>query len=164
MPGVRIALDTPGPCRSPSVQRSTNPGAPQFADTAQSVCRITGRHKIALVSTKKPAVAKLMATLTEHERITGEPGAEDTAAEEMSYRAGCDLTRDRMVARLKATDDELLSRKAKGDCPQEPCPTWPLCNLRRGQSFLPVASCSSRDPSRRGRALRCLADPMGCSR
>ena len=66
MPGVRIALDTPGPCRSPGVQRSTNPGAPQFANAAQSVCRITGHRQIALVSTNTPARAKLIATLSEH--------------------------------------------------------------------------------------------------
>ena len=36
MPGVRIALGTPGLCRSPGIQRSTKPSAPQFADAAQS--------------------------------------------------------------------------------------------------------------------------------
>ena len=121
-PGVRFALGKPRPSRSPGIQRSTNPGAPQFANAAQSVCRITGHHKIALASTKKPAVAKQMATLGEHEWITGEPGAEDTAVEEMRHRAGCDFARDRTVARLKAIDDELLSRKAKGVCPQKASP------------------------------------------
>ena len=95
MPVVRIALGTPEPCRIPGVQRSTNPGAPQFANAAQSVCRITGRHKIALVSTKNPAVAKLMATLSEYKRTTGEPGAGETDVEEIRQRAGCEFARDR---------------------------------------------------------------------
>ena len=65
----------------------------------------------------------LMATLGEHHWITGEPGAEETDVEEIRHRAGCEFARDRTAARLKAIDDELLSRKAKGDCPQKLGPT-----------------------------------------
>ena len=60
--------------------------------------------------------------------------------EEMRHRAGCEFTRDRTAARLKAIDDELLSRKAKGDCPQKPRPTASgrqQASGEGGQSFLP---------------------------
>ena len=55
-----------------------------------------------------------MAIDSVHEWIGAEQGREYTDLEEMSYRAGCELSRNTMVSQLKAIDEELLSRKPSG--------------------------------------------------
>ena len=55
-----------------------------------------------------------MAIHSVHEWIGAEQGREYVDLEERSYRAGCEHSRNVMIAELKAIDDELLSRKPRG--------------------------------------------------